>query len=84
MGRSNEDVIEVHCDEAKLSENCVHMTLKCLCSVAKTKWHCQILIQTKRCDESCFWDIIWMDGHLVVGAFEVEFTKDFGVGKTVC
>ena len=46
-GTGYEDIIDICIGKRKSPENLVHETLKCLCSIPKTKWHsCELRDET--------------------------------------
>lgn len=77
----DEDDIEVDKTTSRTAGNFIHKTLEGLSSVPKTKGHPGELKKTKRCCDSCLWDVL-SKGYLVVGPYQVsdeEYTAAFQI-----
>ena len=57
-------------------QDLVDEALECLCGIAEAERHAQELEQTKWSNYRCFWDVLWLNWYLVVGADEVDFGED--------
>ena len=59
-------------------QDLIDESLECLCGIAEAERHAQELEQTKWSNYRCFWDVLWLNWYLVVGADEVDFGEDVG------
>ena len=82
----NQYVVDVYKDKFKVTADFVHKTLESLSRIAKSIGHTLELKEAKRCDECCFWDILWSDRYLMVSPDEVdlgEYCATWKAGRKV-
>ena len=74
--RKNEDIIDVADAEVKLSQDAVHQAGKGGVQIFQAEAGVVEGVGTKRCDNSCLWNVFWVDRNLVVPLQEIQLAED--------
>ena len=77
----HQDVVQVDEKEIEPLENGVHQPLEGLCGIFEAKRHTEEFEKSKRADNGSLWNVVWVNGYLVIASDQVHFAEEDLTGQ---